>query len=114
MALASELGRIFIICSGAVVVIMLTDNPLVEFREATPAPFRRMQVVRMVVMTASTVIGTVVVLAPLHMTGMWMQDKGWITVVIPIGSAVAIAAATFGAAAYTGPASSAMAAVTTT
>ena len=84
MALAFGLGQIFVICSGVAVAIVLTGDPLVELHEATPASFRRVQVVRAVAVTASAVIGAVVMFAPLHVAGVWMQDKGWITVVIPI------------------------------
>lgn len=114
MALAFGLRQIFVICSGVAVAIVLTGDPLVELHEATPASFRRVQVVRAVAVTASAVIGAVVMFAPLHVAGVWMQDKGWITVVIPIGSAVTIAAAAFGAAAYTGSASSTTIVVTAT
>lgn len=106
MALAFGLGQVFVICSGVSVAIVLTGDPLVELHEATPASFRRVQAVRAAAVTASAVVGAVVMFAPLHAVGVWMQDKGWITVVVPIGSAVTIAAAAFGAAAYTGATSS--------
>ena len=114
MALAFGLGQVFVICSGVAVAIALTGDPLVELHEATPATFRRVQAVRAAAVTASAVIGAVIMFASLHAAGVWMQDKGWITVVMPIGSVVVIAAAAFGAAAYTGATSSTTIAVTAT
>lgn len=72
MVLAFGLGQTFVICNGVVVAIVSMGGPLVGLHGVVPTSFRRVQVARVVAMIASTVIGAVVMFAPLHMAGVWM------------------------------------------
>ena len=107
MALSFGLQQVFIICAGVSAAVAVTGDPLVELHEATPATFRRVQLVR-------AAIGAVLMFAPLHLAGVWMHDKGWITLLSPAGAVIVMAAAAFVATAFTGAVSTTAIAVVTT
>ena len=114
MALSFGLQQVFIICAGVSAAVAVTGDPLVELHEATPATFRRVQLVRAAIATASGVVGAVLMFAPLHLAGVWMHDKGWITLLSPAGAVIVMAAAAFVATAFTGAVSTTAIAVVTT
>lgn len=113
ITLVNWLAQIFVICAGVCVAVAVTGDPLIELHESTPTPFRSVQIVRGGLITASGLLGAVVMFAPLHLLGVWPRDEGWISFASPAGAVVIVAVVALVAAAFAGTVSATTIAVVT-
>ncbi|MEU4387904.1 hypothetical protein [Promicromonospora sp. NPDC023805] len=106
MTLVNWLAQVFVICAGVCVAVALTGDPLIELHESTTTSFRTVQLLRTLLVTASGLVGAVVMVVPLRLLGVWPRDIGWASVLSPAGAVVFVAVIALVAAAFAGTASS--------
>ena len=90
---------------------LMTGDPLVEASESTPIGWRRVQTTRFALTAVSTLVGAVLMFAPLHVLGLWPQDMGWISLIAPAGAVLVVGLAGFEAATWSASAQATVMAV---
>ncbi|AOS62209.1 hypothetical protein [Actinoalloteichus hymeniacidonis] len=106
MSLVSWLAQAFVLCAGVCVAVALTGDPLIELHESTTTSFRTVQLLRAMLCTVSGLVGAVIMVAPLHLLGVWPRDTGWASVLSPAGAVVFVAVIALFTAAFAGTPSS--------
>jgi hypothetical protein len=90
MTLVNWLAQVCVIAAGVCAAVALTGDPLIELHESTPTGFRRVQLTRATLVTASGLAGAALMFFPLHALRAWPRDDGWISVVSPAGAVVSV------------------------
>lgn len=94
------LAQVFPLCVGICAAVILVGDRLVEVNESMPTDFRMVSTVRLGLISATAIAGSVVMYGPLHLLHVWPQDGGLASVLRPAGAAFFVIVAVFLLSAY--------------